>query len=69
MSRVFFSTVKHLYDDKQNRMPTELIGAELKIHLNSSLSCAEIENFLLSKPEPLTLIHSNGKYCTKIRVN
>ncbi len=65
-----FSIMKHLYDDQRNRMSTELIAAELKIRLNSSLSCTEIYNFLLSKPELLKLIHSNEKYCcNKQRVN
>jgi hypothetical protein len=31
-----FSTMKHLYDDKRNRMSTELIRAELQIRLNAS---------------------------------
>ncbi|CAF1516743.1 unnamed protein product [Rotaria sordida] len=60
-----FSIMKHLFDDKRNRMSTELIAAELKIRLNSSLSCTKIYDFLLSKPELLKLIHSNEKYCTK----
>ena len=60
-----FSTLKHLYDDKRNCMSTELVAAELKIRLNSSLSCTEVYDFLLSKPELLKLIHSNEKYCTK----
>ncbi|CAF3640460.1 unnamed protein product, partial [Rotaria socialis] len=30
-----FSIMKHLYDDKRNRMSTELIQAELQIRLNS----------------------------------
>jgi hypothetical protein len=64
MSSVF-STRKHLYNDKRNRMSTELIAAELKIRLNSSLSCTEIYGFLLSKLELLELIHSNEKCCTK----
>ncbi len=57
--------MKHLYDDKRNRMSTESIAAELKIRLNSSLSCTEVYDFLLSKPALLKLIHSNEKYCTK----
>ncbi len=60
-----FSIMKHLYDDQRNRMSTERIAAELKIRLNSSLSCTEIYDFLLSKPELLKLIHSNEKYCAK----
>jgi len=60
-----FSAMKHLYDDKRNRMSMKLVAAELKIRFNSSLSCTEIYNFFLSKPELLKLIHSNEKYCAK----
>jgi len=59
--------MKHLYDDQRNRMSTELIAAELKIRLNTSLSCTEIYDFLLSKPELLKLIHSNKRSCKKKR--
>ncbi len=57
--------MKGLYNDKQNRMSTQLIAAELKIRLNSSLSCTDIYDFLLSKPELLKHIRSNEKYCAK----
>jgi hypothetical protein len=57
--------MKHLYDDKRNRMSTEPIAAELKIRLNSSFLRTEAYDFFLSKPELLKLIHSNGKYCFK----
>ncbi len=60
-----FSIMKHLWDDKRNRMSTELVAAELKIRLNSSLSCTEAYDFFLSKPELLKLISSNEKYCIK----
>jgi hypothetical protein len=40
-----FSTLKHLCDDKRNRMSTELIAAELKIRLNSALSCTDAYDF------------------------
>ena len=46
-------------------MSTELIVAELKIRLNSSIPCTEIYDFLLSKPELLKLIRSDEKYCVK----
>jgi hypothetical protein len=42
-----FSTMKHLYDDKRNRLSTKLIAAELKIRLNSSLLCTEAYDFFL----------------------
>jgi hypothetical protein len=46
-------------------MSTQLIAAELKIRLNSSLSCTDTYDFLLSKPELLKLIRSNEEYCAK----
>ncbi|CAF1359389.1 unnamed protein product [Rotaria magnacalcarata] len=60
-----FSAMKHLYDDKRNRMSTKLVAAELKIRFNSFLSCTEVYNIFLSKPELLKLIHCNEKYCAK----
>ena len=60
-----FSSMKDLFNDKRNRMSTELIAAELKIRLNSSIPCTEIYDFLLSKPELLKLIRSSEKYCVK----
>ena len=46
-------------------MSTELITAELKIRLNSSLSCTEVYEFFLSKTELLKLIRSSEKYGIK----
>jgi len=40
-------------------MSTELIAAELKIGLHSSLSCTRIYDFFKSKLELLKLIYSN----------
>ncbi|CAF2103291.1 unnamed protein product [Rotaria magnacalcarata] len=40
-----FSSMKHLYDDKRNRMSMKLVAAELKIRFKSSLSCTEIYKF------------------------
>jgi hypothetical protein len=60
-----FSTMKHLFDDRRNRMSTELIRAELQIRLNSSLLCTEAYEHFLSKPELLKLIHSSQKYSFK----
>jgi hypothetical protein len=60
-----FSTMKHLFDDKRNRMSTELIRAELQIRLNSSLRCTQAYDYFLSKPELLKLVHSSQKYSIK----
>lgn len=43
------------------------VAVELKIRFNSFLSCTEIYNYFLSKPELLKLIHGNEKYCAKKR--
>jgi hypothetical protein len=42
-----FSTMKHLCNDKQNRMLIELIAAQLKIHLNLSLPCTDACAFFI----------------------
>ena len=60
--------MKHLYDDKRNRMSTELIRAELQIRLNSSLRCREAYEYFLSKPELLKLVQSSEKYLLKNNV-
>ncbi len=60
-----FSKLKHLYDDKRNRMSTELIRAELQIRLNSSLRCTQAYEYFLSKPELLKLVYSSQKYSFK----
>ena len=39
--------MKHLYDDKRNRMSMKLVAAELKIRLNSYLSCTEVYDFFI----------------------
>jgi hypothetical protein len=57
--------MKHLHDDTLNCRSTELIAAELKIRLNSSLSCREVYDFFMSKPELSKIIYSNENYCIK----
>lgn len=57
--------MKHLYDDKRNRMSTELIRAELQIRLKSSLCCTETYEYSLSKLELLKLVQSSEKYSIK----
>ncbi|UJR18258.1 hypothetical protein I4U23_005161 [Adineta vaga] len=59
------SAMKHLFDDKRNRMSTKLVAAELKIRFNSFLSSKEVYDYFLSKAELLKLIQSNEKYCAK----
>ncbi len=60
-----FSQLKHLANDKSNCMRTELISAELKIRLNSSLSCTEMYKHLLGNQDLLKEIKSGEKYMFK----
>jgi hypothetical protein len=46
-------------------MRTELISAELKIRLNSSLSCTEMYKHLLGNQDLLKEIKSGEKYMFK----
>ena len=57
-----FSQMKHLFNDKRNRMSTELISAELKVRLNFSLSCTEMHKYLLCNQDLLKAIKSVKKY-------
>jgi hypothetical protein len=57
--------MKHLYDDKRNRMSTELIRTELQIRLNSSLRRTQAYEHILSKAELIKLVHSSQKYFIK----
>ncbi|CAF4999545.1 unnamed protein product, partial [Rotaria sp. Silwood1] len=49
----------------RSRMTTELISAELKIRLNSTLSCTELYKYILSSEYLLRAIKSNEKYTFK----
>jgi len=60
-----FSQLKHLCNDKRNRMTIELISAELKIRLNSSLSCVEMYKHVLANQDLLRAIKSEEKYTFK----
>jgi hypothetical protein len=46
-------------------MATELVSAELKICLNSTLSCTELYKYLLGNQDLLRVIKSNDKYTLK----
>ncbi|CAF5022389.1 unnamed protein product, partial [Rotaria sp. Silwood1] len=54
-----FSQMKHLLSDKRSSMTTELISAELKIRLNSTLSCTELYKYILSSEDLLRAIKSD----------
>ena len=60
-----FSQVKHLFNDKRNRVSTELISAELKVCLNCSLSWIEIHKYLLCNQDLLEVVKSVKKYDSK----
>ena len=46
-------------------MTTELVSAELKIRLNSTLTCAEIHKHVLCNQDLLRAIKSDQKYTFK----
>ncbi|CAM4985979.1 unnamed protein product [Rotaria socialis] len=60
-----FSDMKHLLSDSRNRMSVDLVSAELQIRRNSSLSCTDMHQYLLSDKELLGAISSNNKYAFK----
>ncbi|CAF4047485.1 unnamed protein product [Rotaria sordida] len=60
-----FSHMKHLLNDRRSCMTTELISAELKIRLNSTLSCTELYKYILSSEDLLRAIKSDEKYTFK----
>ncbi|CAF3066045.1 unnamed protein product [Rotaria sp. Silwood2] len=51
-----FSQLKYLCNDKRNCMTIDLLSAELKIRLNSSLSCIEMYKHVLSNQDLLKAI-------------
>jgi hAT family C-terminal dimerisation region len=64
-----FSHMKHLINDRRGSMTTELVSAELKIRLNSTLSCTELYKYLLDNEDSLRAIKSNDKYTLKKKFN
>ncbi|CAF2869534.1 unnamed protein product [Rotaria sp. Silwood2] len=60
-----FSQLKYLCNDKRNCMTIELLSAELKIRLNSSLSCIEMYKHVLSNQDLLKAIKSDENYAFK----
>ncbi|CAF4653234.1 unnamed protein product [Rotaria socialis] len=60
-----FSDMKHLLSDSRNRMSVDLVSAELQIRRNSSLSCTDMHQYLLSDKELLGAISCNNKYAFK----
>jgi hypothetical protein len=54
--------MKHLINDTRSSMTTELVSTELKIRLNSTLSCTELYKYLLGNKDLLRAIKSDEKY-------
>ena len=48
-----FSQMKCLWNNNRNKMRYDLVGAELKIKINTHLTCTEFYDYLLTKPDIL----------------
>ncbi|CAF1565569.1 unnamed protein product [Adineta steineri] len=57
-----FSHMNYLWNSSRNRMKHDLVGAELKIKMNTHFTCTEFYDFLLTKPDILKQIRSSDKY-------
>ena len=57
-----FSHMKYLWNNNRSRMRHDLVGAELKIRMNTHLTCKEFYKCLLTKPDLLKKIRSSDKY-------
>ncbi len=57
-----FSHMKFTWNNNRNKMKHDLVGAELKIKMNTHLTCTEFYNYLLTKPDILKKIRSSDKY-------
>lgn len=57
-----FSHMKYLWNNNRSRMTHDLVGAELKIRMNTHLTCKEFYKYLLTKPDLLKKIRSSDKY-------
>ncbi|CAF1937723.1 unnamed protein product [Rotaria magnacalcarata] len=57
-----FSHMKFLWSNYRNKMKPELVGAELKVKVNSQLNCTEFYDYLLNNQDLLKQIRSSDKY-------
>ncbi|CAF5053034.1 unnamed protein product [Rotaria magnacalcarata] len=57
-----FSHMKCLWNNNRTKMKHDLVGAELKIKMNTHLTCTELYDYLLTKPNILNKIRSSDKY-------
>ena len=60
--KTVFSHMKYLWNNNRNRMKQELVGAELKIKMNTNYNCTQFYDYLLNKPDILQEIRSSNKY-------
>jgi hypothetical protein len=56
------SHMKYLWDNNRNRMNHDLVGAELKIKINTHYTCTQFYDYLLNKPDLFKQIRSSDKY-------
>ncbi|CAF3395980.1 unnamed protein product [Rotaria socialis] len=57
-----FSHKKYLWHNNRTKMKHDLVGAELKIKINTDLTCTEFYDYLLTKLNILHKIRSSDKY-------
>ena len=57
-----FSHMNYLWNNNRNRMKHDLVGADLKIKMNTHFTCTEFYDYLLTKPDLLKQIRSSDKY-------
>ena len=57
-----FSHMNFLWSNNRNKMKHDLVGAELKIKMNTHLTCTQFYDYLLTKPDILKKIRSSDKY-------
>ncbi len=57
-----FSHMKYLWNNNRNTMKHDLVGAELKIKLNTRYNCSEFYDHLLNNQDLLKQIRSSEKY-------
>jgi hypothetical protein len=54
--------MKCLRDNNRNRMKHDLVGAELKIKMNTHYTCTHYYDHVLAKPDLLKQMRSSDKY-------
>ncbi|CAF5119032.1 unnamed protein product [Rotaria magnacalcarata] len=57
-----FSHMKYLWHNNRTKMKHDLVGAELKIKMNTHLTRTDFYDYLLNKPNILNKIRSSDKY-------